>query len=489
MKCFFAGCVFLLILSVLPAVSFAGRLAVYIEPFTAAGANDKQMPASLQNLLGSRLDNQAVQVLDQPEGAQIIIKGTYTELGKAFSLDVTARNASGVAITKAFEQGQGQEEVLTALTKLGEKLSALLVAATPQGQAKAASEEIIRLDKVAPPPTADTGIIKADGKTGFLQSAATGQRLTGIYTGMAHLKTLQGGGRELVLLQDKRLQVVRHGLKTEQLDQVLLGENEKALTVDTADLDGDGQSEIYLTVMQEEALASQVWEFRDQRLVKIADKQPYFFRALDTAGRRTVYVQQMGRNDDFYGQVSELIKGPKGFATQNPVKLPPFGNVFNFNRFLDKEGKQLFVVLHPDGFLTVLAESGEELWRSNDKYGGSQTYFHRNDQQNLQYTGTALRKVFLEQRITVRKNGEIVVPANVGFWVVGNNRSYSKNSVHAFRWTGVDLEERWHTKVSQNYLADYNLDEPGNKLLLLEVVKKEGVLEKGASSITIREID
>ena len=62
---------------------------------------------------GSRLESPTLQVLDQPAGAQVIIKGTYTQLGKAFSLDVTARNPSGVVITKAFEQGQGQEEVLT----------------------------------------------------------------------------------------------------------------------------------------------------------------------------------------------------------------------------------------------------------------------------------------------------------------------------------------------------------------------------------------
>ena len=133
MKWLFTRSLLLLVLSILPAVSNAGRLTVFIEPFSTAGGNDQQVPAALHNLLGSRLESPALQVLDQPAGAQVIIKGTYTQLGKAFSLDVTARNPSGVVITKAFEQGQGQEEVLTALTKLGEKLSKLLTATTPQG--------------------------------------------------------------------------------------------------------------------------------------------------------------------------------------------------------------------------------------------------------------------------------------------------------------------------------------------------------------------
>ena len=282
-----------------------------------------------------------------------------------------------------------------------------------------------------------------------------------------------------------------HGRKTEQLDEVVFGQNEKALAVDTADLQRPHRpAKIYVTVMQEEQLVSQVWEFKNQHLVKTADKLPYYFRVLtDVQGRRIVYTQQIGLNEDFYGPVSELKKGPRDTNCRIPLKLPRFGHIFNFNRFIDREGKPLLVVLHPDGFLMVFTESGEELWRSNDKYGGSEVYFSRSDQQNMKYTGTATRKVFLEQRIIVRNNSEIIVPQNSGFWVVGNSRSYSKSAVHAFTWTGVGLEERWHTKVSQNYLSDYYLDESRNELVLLEVVKKAGPVQKGASAVTVRKID
>ena len=307
---------------------------------------------------------------------------------------------------------------------------------------------------MTPSSESRSDVIKAESENKAIQVATVGQRMTGIYTGIAPLGMLEQGDRELVLLQDKRLQVVRHGRKTEQLDEVVFGENEKALAVDTADLDRDGQPEIYVTVMQEERLVSQVWEFKKQHLVKTADELPYYFRVLtDAQGRRIVYTQQIGLNEDFYGPVSELKKGPKGYELQNSLKLPRFGHIFNFNRFTDSEGKPLLVVLHPDGFLMVFTESGEELWRSNDKYGGSEVYFSRSDLQNMKNTGTATRKVFLEQRIIVRNNSEIIVPQNSGFWVVGNSRSYSKSAVHAFAWTCVGLEERWHTKVSRRTIC------------------------------------
>ena len=107
----------------------------------------------------------------------------------------------------------------------------------------------------------------------------------------------------------------------------------------------------------------------------------------------------------------------------------------------------------------------------------------------MQTTGTPRRKIFLQQRITVTKGGEVIVPKNDGFLVIGNNRAYSKNSVFAFAWNGVMLDELWHTKQSQNYLADYRYDEGSKELLLLEVVKKAGIIEKGASALFIKKVE
>jgi hypothetical protein len=61
--------------------------------------------------------------------------------------------------------------------------------------------------------------------------------------------------------------------------------------------------------------------------------------------------------------------------------------------------------------------------------------------------------------------------------------------VYSFAWNGAALEERWHTKPSQNYLADYAYDEARKELVLLEVVKKPGMFEQGASAISIKKVE
>jgi len=51
------------------------------------------------------------------------------------------------------------------------------------------------------------------------------------------------------------------------------------------------------------------------------------------------------------------------------------------------------------------------------------------------------------------------------------------------------LDELWHTKQSQNYLADYSYDEGTKELVMLEVVKKAGLLDKGASALLIKRVE
>jgi hypothetical protein len=184
-----------------------------------------------------------------------------------------------------------------------------------------------------------------------------------------------------------------------------------------------------------------------------------------------------------------VVKSGNKFSFDNQLKLPRFANIFNCNQITDRNGQPLFIVIHPDNYIMVYDSKGDVLWKSSDKYGGSETYFSRDDSRNQRLTGNKLRKSFLEQRITVAKSGIIIVPKNEGFFVLGDSRSFTKNSIYAFTWNGATLDELWHTKLSQNYLSDYLYDEVRKELLFVEVVKKEGLIDKGASAISVKRVE
>jgi hypothetical protein len=72
---------------------------------------------------------------------------------------------------------------------------------------------------------------------------------------------------------------------------------------------------------------------------------------------------------------------------------------------------------------------------------------------------------------------------------LGNARSYKKGAVYCFSWNGSSLDEKWHTRETQNYMPDYYYDEARNELLILQTVQRPGVTTRGAASLAIKKVE
>ena len=169
--------------------------------------------------------------------------------------------------------------------------------------------------------------------------------------------------------------------------------------------------------------------------------------------------------------------------------MPRYGTIYTFNQFKGRDGATFMTVINPDGYLIVYDQNNKELWRSNDPFGGSELYFQREDELHLRVTGNKYRWVFMNQRIQVSSKGEILVGKNDGFWVLGNSRTYKRGAVYCFAWNGSSLEEKWHTRETQNYMPDFFFDEARNELLILQTVQRPGISSRGASSLAIKKVE
>lgn len=470
---------------ILPSMAEA-YIKVYVAEFAVAGApNRDELKVMLQTLLASRLNGERLLVVDAPAVAEVVVSGSYAGIGKSFSLDAVVKNSAGNVMTRAFAQGESQEELLPAVGKLAQILTEGILSAQPAPPPPSA--DIVRKE-AAPVPAPD--IIKAPPMEKVGASGWISQRLDGVMVAMAAGKTLENGDKELYIADQHSLKLYRLAKELTLVCEVALKKEEKILAIDTADLDGDGVQELYVTIQTMELLTSQVWQVKGNAFVRIAEKLPYFFRGIGLAGgEKKIYVQQMGRDADFYGDVFELVKAGDKYEMRNPLKLPRLAFLYNFNQFTDAAGRLYFVVLHENGYLLVYNKEGEELWRSNDKYGGTEVYFIRDDLANVRITGDPYRWIYLEQRIVVTKDGEIIVPQNSSDWAVGKVRSYRKSTVCSLGWNGSLLEEKWHTRESQNYLADFSYDQEKKELILLQVVKRDGLFSKGASAVAIKKVE
>lgn len=482
------GCLFLLFNLLLVQVASAGQIKAYVSAFNVVGvANRDEMKETLQDLLASRLNSENILVVDSAAVADVILASRYSVAGGLFSIDSVVRNSAGAVVGRAFEEGEHQGQLIPAVGKLVPKLQAMITKAFSPDAAQPAPPAVpgVALKKAIVP--VDVINVQQPG-----QNAHAGwlsQRLPGMYTGIAPGRALENGEREIYVVDGHNLKLYRQGKDLKLIAEASLRTEEQILGIDTADLDGDGVPEAYLTVFNGDALVSQIWSGSGTTLKRIASNLPYYFRGIALNGQdKKIYAQQLSIRADFFGDVCEVARSGAVLELKNPLKLPRFATIYNFNQFTDSQGNRFFVVLNEDGHLLVSDHNGEELWRSKEKFGGTELFFKRKDLSDVRYSSEPFRWIFLQQRLVVTRDGEIITPQNSGFWSIGNSRSYSSSVIDAFSWNGSSLEKKWHTRESENYVADYYYDPVQQELVSLEVVKHGGMFDKGASVVSIKKV-
>ncbi len=475
------------------ASGFAAQMRVFVNEISAPGVkNGKEMRQMLQTLLASRLNGDQIIAVESAADAEIVVSGTYIALGKSYSLDTIAKTSAGKVLTRAFIQGEKDGEIIPAMGKLAEKLTAGLIKMHPAARPPAATPH--------PSSSSIKTVVAADSaqKGGFIkpvvqEAVATGDWLSRRLNGKANLmaigKILVNGDRELFLAEERRISYYHQGADMTLISEADLGDGYKIISLDTID-GNDDTLHIYVTAIHTGEPASQVWQIRGDKLVQVEKGLPYYFRAASLAGApKKLYAQTTGREDDFYGDVAEATRSGAVVTMKNPIKMPRYGNIYTFNQFREKDGKIFTVVINPDNYLIVYDQDLNELWRSKDKFGGSDLYFLRDDVANMRQSGSKSRWIFMNQRIQVSSSGEILVGKNESFWVMGNSRSYDHGAVYSLFWNGSSLDEKWRTSKAQNYVSDYSFDETLKELLILQVVQQPSLTNHGASSVLIKKLE
>lgn len=483
----------------------AAQVRVFVADMNAVGVQNRdEMKVTLQTLLASRITGEKFIAVGSAAEADAVVSGTYVVIGKVYSIDALAKSAAtGRTLARAFVQGEGQEDLIPAVGKLADKLAAELDKVVAAGQL-AATVPVLQAPARPAVAAPKSDIIRSESQvkpapaSDFIKNAATekaggngwqSKRLNIAANLMALGRILPNGEREIFMAEDRRFVYYRQGADMKFMSDVEFRPSEKIVSIDTIETAG-GDVDVYVSIVRSYELSSQVWQVKGDRLVQVAEDLPYFFRSFSLAGgAKKLYAQSMGRDADFYGAVYEVTRTGSKVSLQNPIKLPRFGDLYSFNQFRDQEGNLMTVIINPDNYLVVFDKDLNELWRSNDKFGGSELFFQKDDA-DPKVTGDKFRSIFMNQKIQVTSKNELLVGKNDGFWVLGDARSYKKGAVYSMAWNGSSLEEKWHTRDTQSYMPDYCYDEARNELMQLQLVQRPGMLgSRGASALTIKKVE
>ncbi len=460
---------------------------------------------SLRDLLVSRIDRSLVRFVDQPEQADVVMSGSYNSFGRTFSWDVLLKNRKSGATSTVFEQGDGSDDIIPAAGRLARKIDKELagmffaaVSPAPVAAPPASIPTALSATTPAPinpspvaaavKPAAGSYIIKteAEADAGGWDSGS----LEGVYSSITLGRRLPSGERELFVANEQTIRFYHKGTELKLIAEASVPATARILAIDSADMDHDGITELYVTIIDRDVISSRVYRAEGRSLQMLADNLPWLFRGIgvDITSRK-ILAQELGAGGGLSKQAYELAMNGQRFETRSNVTLPRTGSIFNFQRVKDPKGKESFVVVDEDGYLAVSDMQGEELWKSADKFGGSEIRFKDSKLAAPKSVRDMEQWLFLEQRLTLLPDGSLIIPRNEGTFSIGNNRNFNRHALFAFRWNGAKLTEIWHSKQTPGYLADYAYDPDTRELVLLEVVKKQGLFSKGRSVISTNRIE
>ncbi len=475
--------------------SHAAPPATHVAEFSVTGVpTSQELKQTLQGILTSRLNPDLVQLVEKPDQAELMVIGSYAQFGKMFSLDVIIKSRENGKLTKVFEQGEGQEDIIPAVGRLARKVDAELAkraAPVPPAPPTAVPAAVLAVPSAAPVATTPTPyVVRPEPSAKESAGGWSSAPLEGVFSSIATGRTLSTGEREIFVANDRTIRAYLKGDELKLAAEVTIPHPGKILAVDSADLDNDGVPELYVSIIDREAPSSRIYSYNGTAFALLAENQTWFFRGLGTdMTTRTIYAQEIETGGKFYGTVKELVKSGSHFSTKGGLALPRSGNIFNFSTLNGASGSEFYVVLDEDGYLVVYPPNGAEAWKSIEKFGGSEGIVTTGAQSYPRSTGDLSRWTFLEQRLILLKDGTLLVPHNEGSFSFGNNRSFDKNSLYGFTWTGAVLKEKWHTRQSPGYLADYTYNPASGEVVLLEVVQKSGMFSQGKTVISIHRIE
>lgn len=373
--------------------------------------------------------------------------------------------------------------IVSAPTKIVPAPTAGAIAVTPAASA------------IVPAPEPATGSAIVKSQSASAEGLWMSPEIKGELVGLA-VADINGDGRlETALAFSHRLEIGRiSGGRYEVVTSLDLGFGQKVVSIDSADLDRNGVAELYLTAADKDVLKSLVVTMKNGKLAITNKNLPWYFRTVRLPGEEELLLaQSMGRLDrDFDGHFLRLEKKGDKLIAEEPVVVPDGLELFGFGSFTTANGEQLFAQINFLDNLKVVKPSGETIWSSEERFGGGEAFIERKDPDRNPAEGPTSRNAYMQKRLELGANGELLVPVNEGSRLLRGSRNFDRSHIKGMVWSGFSLQEQWRTQPQEAYLADYRLADADNdgKLELVQalVFSRDGFGSKARSALAIFEL-
>lgn len=528
----FKPLIFAVLLIILPISVFAGAKTVAIVPFKVNAEKDMNfLRDGIYDMLSSRLYQEGeVEVISRQRvekalasvgggvteanvkdvgkliGADFVLFGSLTVLGNSISVDSRMVDVTGAKPTMSFfEQSADAGGIVTRVNQMAveinDKMFGRGTVAKSAGSGPAAAtqtkpaqpkqpdtythpEKAFREQGGVSGEKADSPFVSEEGgrivSPQFWKSA--GMKL--LFNGLALGDVDKDGQIETVILTPDKLLVFRRDQQRfYQAYEIADIAGKYCIAVDVADINGNGFPEIFVTSMPytRKLLNSFVVEYDGQAFKKIADDLSWYFRVLDTPDRGKILIGQEHRlGSPFTGSIHEMLWRNGQYEPETPVRARAVNAIgLTIGDILDDKSETTAAYDSTDR-IRLFDASGQELWKSADKYGGSTIYYSG----DLTDQGQILNPIYFPMRLTVRKSASdgktkllAIQNHDIGGRKLEKFRSFNESQIISFFWDGLGLSPDWKTRKISGYIRDFavgDFNNDGTEEIVCAVILDEG---------------
>ncbi|HWR71665.1 MAG TPA: FG-GAP-like repeat-containing protein [Nitrospirota bacterium] len=259
------------------------------------------------------------------------------------------------------------------------------------------------------------------------------------------------------------------------------------ISLDTADINGNGRPEVFVTAMVGDRVVSSVTEWQEGAYRKIAEL-PDLLRVVHYPGRKPQLIGLAYDAATFYtGKPKEYAWSGNGYTAGAVFPLPAGVRLYGFT-FADFGDSRIYLVSLNDEDRLVVYSGDTPVWKSEEEYPGGDTVVLRPlTQTEKMTTGPASdpSNVTKERQLRIKgrilavdldgdRRQEILLPKNSRPLLFVDFSK--KTDLRALRWTGARLDDRWSVRDIAGSILDLQADSEGQVARVRVLVRSSGGL-------------
>jgi len=469
--------------------------------------------------------------------ADFVVWGSITKIGNSLSIDgkLTDISTQKTPVT-IMAQIQNMDEVIPNITDFARKIESHILGTPSPTKSTTQTTGTLLIPKETSPPSklppqtlreseiisgmksSKKGTFTASINPDFINAAQPvdsktfwkSQQFPYDFKGM-DIGDVNGDGlNETVIIDSNTIFIYQKKGSEFRLIQQITGRSyDNYISVDVADINGNGIKEIIVSNYTGGIVSSFIIEFNKGNFVSIASNLRWFMRVIDnSSGIPLLLGQRRGVEKPFDTPIYEIRWQNREYREGQKMRIPEGLSVYGLTlEKLQPTGTEKIIVLNQDDYLNIFEQtdkplsrviifggSNELLWKSEDVFGGSNTYIDPIDEGRKETSESDNVITYINLRIVsydTNKDGkrEFIIVKNLSSTARMFQRIKLFNSAEAYNmeWDGIGMVENWRTKKINGYVSDYqfkDIDNDGeNEVVLALVLASGGGLTKGRSVI------